>query len=67
MKFPKRWLNRLLCYCGIFGLLFQFTAAIHAYWHDIPLYNFWFLLLAPILCLASGLIPALQPQKEQPK
>lgn len=64
MTFPKRWLNRLLCYCGIFGLLFQLTAAIHAYWHAIPLYNFWFLLLAPILCLVSGLIPDLQPQKE---
>lgn len=64
VRFPKRWLNRALCYIGIFGLVFQLTAALHAWWHQIPLQHFWMLLLAPLLCLASGLVPALQPQKE---
>lgn len=67
MRLPKRWFNRLLCYAGIFGLVFQFTAALHAWWHQIPLQNFWFLLVAPLLCLASGLFPALQLQKEKPE
>lgn len=65
MKFPKRWFNRLLCYSGIFGLVFQTTAALHAWWHQVPLHQLWlFLLIAPILCLVSGIHPALQLQKE---
>lgn len=63
-KFPTRWFNRFLCYAGLFGLLFQGMAALHAWFHGIELQSFWFLLVAPLLCLASGLIPALQLQKE---
>ncbi|WP_445426378.1 hypothetical protein [Alishewanella sp. HL-SH06] len=64
LRFPKRWLNRTFCYVGIFGLVFQGTAAIHAWWNQIPIDYFWPLLLAPVLCLASGLMPLLQLQKE---
>ncbi|WP_189479786.1 hypothetical protein [Alishewanella tabrizica] len=64
LHLPKRWFNRLLCYAGCFGLVFQVTAAIHAWWYNIPLDYFWWMLLAPLLCLLSGLSPALQIQKE---
>lgn len=64
MQLPKRWLNRALCYVGLFGLVFQITAVVHAFWYQLPFSHFWFLLIAPLLCIASGLIPALQPQKE---
>lgn len=64
LKFPQRWLNRLLCYVGLFGVLFQLTAALHAWWHQIPLPHFWLLLIAPLLCLVSGLWSPLQPQQE---
>jgi len=67
VRLPKRWFNRILCYIGIFGLVFQSTAAVHAWWHQIPLQGFWLLLIAPLLCLASGLVPALQLQKEKPE
>ncbi|WP_215397208.1 hypothetical protein [Rheinheimera oceanensis] len=62
---PKRLLNRALVYAGLFGIIFQLTAAGYAWWHDISLQAGWFLtLLAPLLCIASGTISALQLQKE---
>lgn len=64
LKLPKRWGNRALCYAGIFGLIFQLTAAVHAWWHSIPLPYFWLMLIAPALCLLSGIWPPLQPQRE---
>ncbi|PKM20665.1 MAG: hypothetical protein CVV11_03990 [Gammaproteobacteria bacterium HGW-Gammaproteobacteria-15] len=62
---PKRPLNRALVYAGLFGIIFQLTAACYAWWHDIGLQAGWFLtLLAPLLCIASGTVSALQLQKE---
>ncbi|MDX1538114.1 hypothetical protein [Arsukibacterium sp.] len=62
---PKRLLNRVLVYIGLFGIVFQLTAALYALWHGVPLQSFWFfMLLAPLLCVASGMLPALQLQRE---
>lgn len=62
---PKRPLNRILVYAGLFGILFQLTAACYAWWHNIDLQAGWFFtLLAPLLCIASGTVAALQLQKE---
>ncbi|SNY55578.1 hypothetical protein SAMN06297280_2908 [Arsukibacterium tuosuense] len=62
---PKRLINRALVYVGLFGIVFQLTAALYALWHGVQLQSFWFfMLLAPLLCVASGLLPALQPQRE---
>ena len=62
---PKRIINRLLVYVGLFGIVFQITAALYALWHGMQLQSFWFfMLLAPLLCVVSGLVPALQPQRE---
>lgn len=62
---PKRGLNRALMYAGLFGVVFQLTAAGYAWWHGVGLQASWFLtLIAPLLCVASGVVPALQLQKE---
>ena len=62
---PKRWINRTLVLLGLFGVVFQLTAAIYALLHGITLQAGWLLTLAaPLLCVASGAIPALQLQKE---
>jgi len=62
---PKRPINRVLVYVGLFGILFQLTAACYAWWYDIGLQPSWFLtLLAPLLCIVSGTVSALQLQKE---
>lgn len=62
---PKRFINRALVYVGVFGIVFQLTAALYALWHGVQLQRFWFVtLMAPVLCIASGLIPALQLQRE---
>ncbi|MEH8020366.1 MULTISPECIES: hypothetical protein [Rheinheimera] len=62
---PKRPVNRLLTYIGLFGVCFQLTAASYAWWHDVSLQAGWvFTLVAPLLCIASGTITALQLQKE---
>ena len=65
LRFPKRWLNRALVYAGIFGVVFQLCAAAFAVWHEMALYPGWWLtLMAPFLCISSGLLPTLQLQKE---
>ncbi|MBV2128054.1 hypothetical protein [Arsukibacterium indicum] len=65
LAMPKRLLNRVLVYVGLFGIVFQLTAALYALWHGMPLQSFWlFMLLAPLLCVASGILPALQLQRE---
>lgn len=62
---PKRALNRALVIVGIFGLVFQFTAAIFIWWRGDSLHATWFMLLiAPALCVLSGALPPLQLQKE---
>ncbi len=62
---PKRWINRGLLYAGIFGVVFQLCAAVFMLWHGLAFYaGWWFTLLAPVLCIGSGLVPALQLQKE---
>lgn len=62
---PKRWINRTLVILGLFGVMFQLTAAVYAWWHGITLQAGWLLTLAaPLLCVASGAIPTLQLQKE---
>lgn len=62
---PKRWFNRALVYIGLFGIVFQLTAALYALWHGVHLQSFWFItLLAPLLCVVSGMLPALQLQRE---
>ena len=62
---PKRALNRALVFLGVFGIVFQLTAAVYAWWHGISLQAlWWFTLVAPALCIASGVVPALQLQKE---
>ncbi|MAD77196.1 MAG: hypothetical protein CML20_20840 [Rheinheimera sp.] len=62
---PKRFLNRALVYIGVFGIVFQLTAALYALWHGVQLQPLWFVtLLAPLLCIASGMLPALQLQRE---
>lgn len=62
---PKRFINRMLVYVGLFGIVFQLTAALYALWHGVQLQSFWFVtLLAPLLCVASGMLPALQLQRE---
>jgi hypothetical protein len=64
-SFPKRPLNRGLVYAGLFGIVFQLTAAGYAWWHDVSLQAGWLLtLVAPLLCIASGTLTALQLQKE---
>lgn len=63
--FPKRALNRALVYAGLFGVVFQLTAACYAWWHGLSLQAGWILtLVAPLLCIASGTLAALQLQKE---
>lgn len=62
--YPKRWVNKILFYVGVFGLLFQLTAAIHAWLYTISLPYFWVMLIAPGLCLLSGVWRPLQPQSE---
>ncbi|MDX1392498.1 MAG: hypothetical protein R3241_08960 [Rheinheimera sp.] len=63
---PKRPLNRALVYAGLFGIVFQLTAAGYAWWHGVSLQSGWILtLVAPLLCIASGTLSALQLQKEQ--
>lgn len=63
---PKRPLNKALMYAGIFGIVFQLTAACYAWWNDVSLQVGWFFtLIAPIMCIASGTLTALQLQKEQ--
>lgn len=64
LKMPTRLLNRSLVYIGLFGVVFQLTAMLYAWWHQLSLQSFWLVLLAPLLCIASGLIPALQLQQE---
>lgn len=65
ISMPRRFINRALVYVGVFGIVFQLTAALYALWHGVQLQRFWFyLLLAPLLCVASGLLPALQLQRE---
>ncbi len=62
---PKRWFNRVLVYIGVFGIVFQLTAALYALWHGVHLQPLWFItLLAPLLCVISGMLPALQLQRE---
>ena len=62
---PKRFLNRALVYIGVFGIVFQLTAALYALWHGVQLQPLWFVtLLAPLLCVLSGMLPALQLQRE---
>ena len=62
---PKRLLNRALVYLGLFGIVFQLTAALYAWWHGVNLQLGWWITLgAPLLCIASGAVPALQLQKE---
>ncbi len=64
-RFPKRWLNRTMVYAGMFGIVFQLCAAVFIVWHGLSLYaGWWVTLLAPVLCIGSGLVPALQLQKE---
>lgn len=64
---PTRMFNRALVYIGIFGLVFQLTAMLYVWWHQLSVQGFWLVLLAPLLCIASGLIPALQLQQEPDK
>lgn len=53
-------------YAGIFGVVFQLTAACYAWWHNVDLQLGWFFtLIAPLICIASGTLSALQLQKEQ--
>lgn len=55
----------MLVYVGLFGIVFQLTAALYALWHGVQLQSFWFVtLLAPLLCVASGMLPSLQLQRE---
>ena len=62
---PKRALNRALVYAGLFGIVFQLTAACYAWLHGVSLQAGWLLtLVAPLLCIASGTLSALQLQKE---
>ena len=62
---PKRIINRGLVYVGLFGIMFQLCALAFAWWHGIALQAGWFLtLIAPLLCIVSGVVPALQLQKE---
>lgn len=62
---PKRALNKTLVYLGLFGMVFQLTAAVYAWWYGITLQSGWILtLVAPMLCIASGIVPRLQLQKE---
>ncbi|KKO44169.1 hypothetical protein WG68_17075 [Arsukibacterium ikkense] len=64
-RMPKRWFNRVLVYVGVFGIVFQLTAALYALWQGVYLQQFWFItLLAPLLCVFSGMVPALQLQRE---
>ncbi|MDP2713940.1 hypothetical protein [Rheinheimera sp.] len=64
-KLPKRWLNKSLVYAGLFGLVFQLCAVTFSWWHGIALYEgWWLMLLAPCLCIASGMLPSLQLQQE---
>ncbi|CAM3857285.1 hypothetical protein [Rheinheimera salexigens] len=64
-KMPKRIINIGLVYAGLFGILFQLVAFVFAWWHGISLQPSWILTLAaPLLCILSGIIPALQLQKE---
>lgn len=65
ISMPTRPLNRGLVYAGLFGIVFQLTAAGYAWWHNVYLQSDWLLtLIAPLLCIASGTISALQLQKE---
>jgi hypothetical protein len=64
-SFPTRPINRGLVYAGLFGIVFQLTAACYAWWHDVSLQSNWLLtFIAPLLCIASGTVTALQLQKE---
>ena len=64
--FPKRWFNRLLVIVGLLGLvshaLLSAYFAYHGQHYPMPMV---FTLLAPFGCLAWGLLPSLQLQKEQ--
>lgn len=64
---PTRLLNRCLVYIGLFGIVFQLTAMLYAWWHGLSIQAFWLVLLAPLLCIVSGLVPALQLQQEPNK
>jgi hypothetical protein len=65
LRMPKRLINCGLVYAGLFGIMFQLVAFIYAWWHGISLQASWLLtLVAPLLCIISGITPALQLQKE---
>ena len=64
-KLPKRWFNKGLVYAGLFGVVFQLCALVFAWWHGFDLHSgWWLMLLAPVLCIASGMLPSLQLQQE---
>lgn len=64
-SWPKRLLNRMLVFLGLFGIVFQLTAAVYAWWHGISLQLGWVVtVLAPLLCIASGGMPLIQLQRE---
>ncbi len=65
LSLPKRLLNRALVLLGLFGIVFQLTAAFYAWWYGIDLQTGWVVtLIAPLLCVVSGSVPVLQLQKE---
>ncbi|KKO50025.1 hypothetical protein VT06_03300 [Arsukibacterium sp. MJ3] len=65
LTMPQRLVNRTLVYIGLFGVVFQLSAALYALWHGVQLQSYWFMtLLAPLLCIGSGSLPALQLQRE---
>jgi len=69
MKFllPKKWLNACFFYLGCVGLLVQIAAQLYLWWHDFAYPGMpWYIWLAPVLLILSGLVPALQLQNEQP-
>ncbi|MGI5308822.1 hypothetical protein [Rheinheimera sp. WS51] len=64
-KMPKRFINRLLVFAGLFGIVFQLVAFVFAWYKGMNLQASWILTLAgPLLCILSGITPALQLQKE---
>lgn len=64
---PKRWFNRLLVVVGLFGLCGHASLTLYLAWHELHYPMHWtFTVLAPLCCLAWGLIPKLQLQTESP-
>jgi hypothetical protein len=66
LRVPKRPLNKLLFYVGWCGLAMHMVLMAYCGWIQLTYpVNWWFSILAPVLSILWGGVPALQIQSEQ--